>query len=53
MTAKELIEFLKQRDPNERYDTIILQKEGRTVKEYFERADADRILELMEMMPLK
>jgi hypothetical protein len=52
-TAKELAEFFKKRDPTERYDTIIIQRDGRTIKQYFERSDANRIVELMALTPLK
>lgn len=52
-TARDLIDFLKTRDPAEQYDTVIIQKDGRTIKESFVREDASRILELMEMTPLK
>ena len=52
-TAKELAEFFAKRDPNERFDTIIIQRDGRTIKNYFERANPDRINELIEMTPIK
>ena len=51
-TAKELADFFKNRNPTERFDTIIIQRDGRTILQYFEREDAERIAELIEMTPL-
>lgn len=52
-SAAELAKFFKRRDPNERFDTVIIQKDGCTIFQYFERDDENRILELIEITPLK
>lgn len=52
MNAAQLVEFFANRPPSERYDTVIVQADGRAILTHFERDDADRILDLIEMTPL-